>query len=415
MPPWLRCRIYHLCCDRLSNLTANSVIPCVIKSAKNSPFMAAFLRGTPSLRKHADAHVAVIIATLSKIKLLPVLPSYSARFNQFRDIAEVICSAYEAKVVAELNELLARFETEVLNSSTHACKEVLVEFIWALVPKVVAFNMEGHAPVQKFCRMLLNRYITDRAKPNWTLPTRGCGCDECISMDLFLISADERKREFHQDTNLREHLKRQLSIAIEERSITTCEVSHGDSTCLRVEKINTSYEKDLWAWERRKRDLINKISRTGRQNLKAFLGEADYNQIMAWKPISTQANSSAPDQQTTVIAAQSTLSQPIPAKGAPKPTSTASRKQSSTTAATKPQTANAPTTTSRNLRPRPSRQTNTSSATVPGPATTSTNTSQTSKTGNRTTVAGNVLASNRRGAPSRADPDSKNTDKSKRI
>ncbi|KUJ21399.1 uncharacterized protein LY89DRAFT_432895 [Mollisia scopiformis] len=300
---------------KLANLCSKDVlistlIPSLAKHAANLPMTMAFFANTSVLTNFKDGITDIMHAALSRIQISPRNEASGLSRNQstcaqlngveshFHDVITTLSLAYKHGVLTQLDQGIAKLEKEVGGASSKVLGTIYIPFLAYFTTKVEEAYLNTYIPMQRLYRTILNAYIKRNITPepqppeNLARESRGCGCFDCITLDVFLTHPTMTSFEFKISTKRRRHLKHRLQKDIAARSINTtiqCASPHS----LMVEKA-TKYDDDLNRWKQLREEWKAKIRTIDANTLKKVLGKADFDLITALKPISAEPNPTQP-------------------------------------------------------------------------------------------------------------------------
>lgn len=191
-------------------------------------------------------------------------------------------------LTSELENAISRFSKEASEASLTCLETEYISFLRRLLPKLS--DPSACIYYQPLIQNILSAYVSKAVprKPppqrDWTRKDRGCGCQDCKSLDAFLSNPTRSSFEFRRKTEERRHLHLRVAADIREGSIQVSEVKGGTPYGLLIEKTMKIYETKLRAWEATRNAVKKVVMDLGVPQLKSLLGEL-FDAIIALKPI----------------------------------------------------------------------------------------------------------------------------------
>jgi hypothetical protein len=152
-------------------------------------------------------------------------------------------------------------------------------------PEVLVYR-----PFQILYQTILSSFISKESAPqprpprNWVRRWRGCGCEECNILDVFLRNPSLSQTEIRQYVPVLDHIEERLRRDIRDETIKTEIIRGSQPLTLRIQKVDHVYECELKVWTQKQDFIKKKIPDLGVQSLRMLLGE-HFQTIMDVRPI----------------------------------------------------------------------------------------------------------------------------------
>lgn len=129
-------------------------------------------------------------------------------------IAEVFSHCLSMGLKDEMDQLVAKLKQEAGRADCVALEQVLMPFLRNL-PQVmrdqdIPLVTENYQELfQQVISLYVFRYVRREPQrpPNWACPKKGCGCKDCVHLDLFLSSPTRQTMEFTTTGPKRNHIE----------------------------------------------------------------------------------------------------------------------------------------------------------------------------------------------------------------
>lgn len=181
------------------------------------------------------------------------------------------------KLTEELQRLVHIFQSQVHTLDIAAFDQLFLPFL-----KAISACVEGK---ESWCsdadhyqglylsvlQTYLRRYVgfEPLAPVGWSRKPRGCGCEDCTSLDHFLLDRNNQTHKFAINQQRRDHLDRLLQGSYCQ---TWTEKSYSPYS-LVVQKNDEEYRQEERKWRERTAIAKNKIDDIGVQTLEKLLGD----------------------------------------------------------------------------------------------------------------------------------------------
>ena len=210
-------------------------------------------------------------------------------------LAKIIRQCEVIKLPEEIDGLL-----NVMSNHAHtvdiAAFEMLLLPLLKLLPPV--FEQQGMPltteQYQNLFQMVLNAYVQryvqrePEAPRTWARQARGCGCEDCTSLDCFLTNPDRLFGRFCMPGKRRDHLEQQL-----QRSYCRVETERaGSPFTLMVWKTLGEWEHELSEWKQRCDTALKTFDEIGHEKLRGLLKDR-YNETVELKTVKLSATPGA--------------------------------------------------------------------------------------------------------------------------
>ncbi|TVY39813.1 hypothetical protein LSUB1_G005263 [Lachnellula subtilissima] len=203
------------------------------------------------------------------------------------NISTLIYNCGTLELTTELGQILAKMAKEAETAPIELYETIympILKFLSAWSPKE---NFTGHgSSFRQFSQSMLSTYIIryvqmEPAKPaSWARQRTSCGCNDCLSLNRFLIDGNQQIGRFPVGKARRAHLHSQLN----GRSGFTHETERrGNPQTLVVTKNMGAYEAFHKAWTERRNVARKHLKDFEEMSLKNLLAEK-YVSIMALSP-----------------------------------------------------------------------------------------------------------------------------------
>ncbi|KAJ2985768.1 hypothetical protein NUW58_g5358 [Xylaria curta] len=149
-------------------------------------------------------------------------------------------------------------------------------------------KMPPNEPARDFVIAVLKKFVLadlpqcPQQLPGYSHQPRGCKqCVHCEQLDVFLVSPDQEKAEFHTGLDITPHLESRLPR--EFFWYTTRRVGYGRNTycILEVTKLNREYWAALDEYKKNLRRVLDKVRPFRTEYVKALLGDSAYSELVA--------------------------------------------------------------------------------------------------------------------------------------
>lgn len=221
-----------------------------------------------------------------------------------RNIAALLSTCHELGLSTELNQIVSKLVIEAKTAQPDLFHGVFLPCLKLIVPPLSEKLLLNDPAFQTLFQQILTQYIiryvqAEPAPPgDWKQRAVGCGCQDCKSLDRFLVSPTERVGRFAVAQKRRGHLHSVLDSA---HSGCTHETERrGSPQTLVVTKTRARYQATRKAWTQRCGIAKKHLEEIGAEALKDLLGHT-YEAIMALSVSQlSQVATQLPDQATAL-------------------------------------------------------------------------------------------------------------------
>lgn len=269
----------------------------------NSAFAAEFIACV--CEKQADNKISREVAIIGLLKVLAtMIPAFSfdsaqmptkrrrmdqttwtnnnqgeARWPLSGDrIAEVFSHCLSMGLKDEMDQLVAKLKQEAGKADSVALEQVLMPFLRNL-PQVmrdqdIPLVTENYQELFKqVISLYVFRYVRREPQrpPNWACPKKGCGCKDCVHLDLFLSSPTRQTMEFTTTGPKRNHIEDRVRGLNE--ICTSTKMNGRAPHTLILTKTMDWWKSSHDAWSNRCSLALASINSIGIDNLKQLLGD----------------------------------------------------------------------------------------------------------------------------------------------
>lgn len=192
--------------------------------------------------------------------------------------ASIVDMCLELGLKHESEMLLAQVEKEASLGNARTLHLMLLPFLESLAgvmrKRRIAFTDLRYSKLFRLViAMFVTKFVGIQPQPprDWSLPTRGCGCQDCRELDRFLQSPHQQKMYFRGTGKRRDRLESKLhqELSVHKRTQANPTAPH----TLVLTKIRIRYEHDHKAWEERCKEARGLFDRIGHDALRQLLGE----------------------------------------------------------------------------------------------------------------------------------------------
>lgn len=256
--------------------------------------------------KHAENKISREIATVGLLKVLAtMIPAFSfgsaqmpakrrrmdhtatwiydnqgeARWRLNGDrIAEVLRHCLSMGLKDEMDRFIAKLKEEAGRADSLALEQVMMPFLRHL-PQImhdqnIPLVTDNYRDLFKQAISLyIFRYVRREPQPtlNWVCPIKGCGCKECVHLDLFLNSPTRQTMEFTTTGPKRNHIEG-LVRDLKEIRASTKKNDRAPHTLILTKSLDW-WQSSHDAWSSRCASAREAFDGIGTGNLKQLLGD----------------------------------------------------------------------------------------------------------------------------------------------
>ncbi len=175
----------------------------------------------------------------------------------------------------EMDQLIAKLKQEAGRADSVALAQVMIPSLRNL-PQVmhdqaIPLVKEDY---QELCKQVVSLYVfryvrrEPQRPPNWVCPKKGCGCKECVHLDLFLNSPTRQTMGFTTTGPKRNHIEDRVR-GLNEIRTSTKKNDRASHTLILMDWWQSSHD----AWSSRCSSALVSVMGVGTNNLKQLLGD----------------------------------------------------------------------------------------------------------------------------------------------